>query len=80
MIARRIALISIALIAGAGGFTATSCSISATSKFYTLDSTAAPDGAPVAHANVMVGPVTIPAAVDRPEFVVQVAPNRVDWS
>ena len=26
----------------------------------------------------MVGPVTVPAAVDRPEFVVQVAPNRVD--
>jgi uncharacterized protein len=26
---------------------------------------------------VMVGPVSVPAAVDRPEFVVQVAPNRV---
>ena len=26
----------------------------------------------------MVGPVTIPAAVDQPEFVVQVAPNRVE--
>ena len=26
----------------------------------------------------MVGPVSVPAAVDRPEFVVQVAPNRVD--
>ena len=74
MIVRRIALISIALIAA----TASGCSISATSKYYTLDSTAAPDGAPVAHANVMVGPVTIPASVDRPEFVVQVAPNRVE--
>ena len=27
---------------------------------------------------VMVGPVSVPAAVDRPEFVVQTAPNRVD--
>jgi uncharacterized protein len=26
----------------------------------------------------MVGPVTIPASVDQPEFVVQVAPNRVE--
>ena len=26
----------------------------------------------------MVGPVSIPAAVDQPQFVVQVAPNRVD--
>jgi uncharacterized lipoprotein YmbA len=29
-------------------------------------------------AAVMVGPVSVPAAVDRPEFVVQTAPNRVD--
>ena len=27
---------------------------------------------------IMVGPVSVPAAVDRPEFVVQAAPNRVD--
>ena len=26
----------------------------------------------------MVGPVSVPASVDQPEFVVQVAPNRVD--
>jgi hypothetical protein len=26
----------------------------------------------------MVGPVSIPASVDQPQFVVQVAPNRVD--
>ena len=26
----------------------------------------------------MVGPVSVPAAVDRPEFVLQTAPNRVD--
>jgi uncharacterized protein len=27
---------------------------------------------------IMVGPVSMPAAVDRPEFVVETAPNRVD--
>lgn len=70
--ARRIAqLISIALVAVAG------CS-TAPSRFYSLSSTATADGTPATSAAVMVGPVTIPASVDQPEFVVQVAPNRVD--
>jgi uncharacterized lipoprotein YmbA len=47
-------------------------------RFYTLDSTASPDGAPTAHMAVTVGPVTVPASVDQPEFVVQVASNRVE--
>jgi len=64
-------LVSIALVA----MVAAGCS-TAPSRFYALDSTAIADGAPAAHAAVMVGPVTVPAAVDRPEFVVQVAPNR----
>ncbi len=55
---------------------ATGCS-TAPSRFYSLASTATPDGTPSTTAAVMVGPVTIPAAVDQPEFVVQVAPNRV---
>ena len=71
--ARRIALqISIALMVTL----ATGCS-TAPSKFYSLASTATADGTPATPAAVMVGPVTIPAAVDQPEFVVQVAPNRV---
>jgi uncharacterized lipoprotein YmbA len=70
--ARRIAqLILIALVAVAG------CS-TAPSRFYSLSSTATADGTPATSAAVMVGPVTIPASVDQPEFVVQVAPNRVD--
>ena len=70
---RRIAqLISIVLAAGL----AAGCS-TAPSRFYSLASTATADGAPATSASVMVGPVTIPAAVDQPEFVVQVAPNRV---
>ena len=50
----------------------------APSRFYTLDATATPDGSPPAPYAVLVGPVSVPASVDRPEFVVQVAPNRVD--
>jgi len=71
---RRIAqLITIALVAIA----AAGCS-TAPSRFYSLDPTATADGSPATSATIMVGPVTVPAAVDRPEFVVQVAPNRVD--
>src|SRR5215468_10622748 len=58
-----------ALLSGCGG--------SAPSRFYTLDPTAVPEGAPAASYAVAVGPVSIPAAVDRPQFVVQSAPNRV---
>lgn len=48
------------------------------SRFYTLESVAtASDAAPASYA-VIVGPVTIPASVDRPEMVVQVAPNQVE--
>src|ERR1700684_634837 len=35
-------------------------------------------GTPATAVSVLVGPVTIPAAVDQPEFVVQVAANRID--
>jgi uncharacterized protein len=72
--ARRIAhLISIALATAL----AAGCS-TAPARFYSLASTATADGTPVTPATVMVGPVTIPASVDQPEFVVQVAPNRVE--
>ena len=72
--ARRIAqLVSIALVATL----AAGCS-TAPSRFYSLSSTSTADGTPPTPARVMVGPVTIPASVDQPEFVVQVAPNRVE--
>jgi len=71
--ARRIAyLISFAFIAAAAG-----CSTNP-ARFYSLAPTATADGTPATPATVMVGPVTIPASVDQPEFVVQVAPNRVE--
>ena len=74
--ARRIAhpMVSIAWVAAA----ASGCGTSAPSRFYTLDPTAIPDGAAPVSYPIMVGPVSVPAAVDRPEFVVQTAPNRVD--
>jgi uncharacterized lipoprotein YmbA len=73
MMLHRARLISIAVVIAA----AFGCSTTP-ARFYTLDSTAAPDGAPAAHTAVMVGPVSVPAAVDQPEFVVQVASNRVE--
>jgi len=66
-------MISIALIAAV----AAGCS-SAPSRFYTLDSTATAGSAPATRVAVVVGPVTVPDVVDRPQFVVQAAPNRVD--
>jgi len=65
------------LILSACIVTAAGCA-SAPARFYTLASTATADGAPVAPYAVIVGPVSVPASVDRPEFVVQVAPNRVE--
>lgn len=47
------------------------------SRFYTLNSTAKADGSPPAAYAILVGPVSVPAAVDRPQFTLQVATNRV---
>jgi uncharacterized lipoprotein YmbA len=54
------------------------CGTSATPRFYSLASSATPNGAPSMQTAVMVGPVSVPAAVDQPQFVVQVAPNQVE--
>jgi uncharacterized protein len=70
---RILRLISIACVAA----TVAGCA-STPARFYTLDSTAVADGAPATHTAVMVGPVSVPASVDQPEFVVQVASNRVE--
>jgi hypothetical protein len=50
---------------------------SAPSKFYTLNSTAKGDGSSTANYSIVVGPVSVPAEVDRPQFTVLVAPNQV---
>jgi uncharacterized lipoprotein YmbA len=59
----------LALVAGG-------CASSA-SRFYTLNSTAKGDGDSTAPYAVLVGPVTVPMEVDRPQFTVQVSPNSV---
>src|SRR5271169_6823991 len=61
---------------------AAGCGSSPTVHYYTL---ATPQGAEKAAGSasssspyaVAVGPVTVPATVDRPQFVIQVDPNRV---
>ena len=50
---------------------------SAPSKFYTLNSAAVGDGNSKADYAVLVGPVAIPAEVDRPQFTTQVTRNTV---
>jgi len=58
--------------------TTAGCFASPAARFYTLSSTAqAGDGSPAAYS-VAVGPVSIPSSVDRPQIVLQVAPNRVE--
>jgi uncharacterized protein len=56
----------------------TGCGTSAPSKFYSLSSTSTPIGIAPANLAVLVGPISIPAGVDRPEFVVQDSANKVD--
>jgi uncharacterized protein len=61
-----------------GGLLLGGCGASAPAKFYTFQSNAAPDGLPPASYGIVVAQVAVPAVVDRPQFVVQVAPNRVE--
>lgn len=67
---RRIGLAAIGLLLAAGCATAPS-------RFYTLQSTAAAAPAGSVATSVVVGPITVPGSVDRPEIVVQDSPNRV---
>lgn len=48
------------------------------SHFYSLDSTTTKDEAPPVNCAVLVGPVFIPSAADRPQFTVVTGPNRVE--
>jgi uncharacterized lipoprotein YmbA len=52
------------------------CASSPPSHFYTLSRTATP-GATTSNLNVVVGPISIPAIVDLPQFVVSTGPNQV---
>jgi hypothetical protein len=52
------------------------CGSSPMSRFYTLSATPAPAGT-VSDVSVAVGPVTIPAMIDRPQIVVSAGANQV---
>ena len=52
------------------------CGSTPPSHFYTLSATAKPTAMPSSVA-VAVGPVTLPAVVDRPQIVVTMGPNEV---
>jgi uncharacterized lipoprotein YmbA len=70
---RRLAAIAIPcilLILAAG------CGSTPASRFYTLSATPAPAGTS-SNLSVAVGPVTIPAVIDRPQIVVSAGPNQV---
>lgn len=55
---------------------AAGCGSTPPSRFYTLSATPAPAG-PASDISVAVGPVTIPAMLDRPQIVVSAGPNEV---
>jgi uncharacterized lipoprotein YmbA len=48
------------------------------SRFYTLNGTATAAGGPPSAVSVTVGPVSVPATVDRPQIVVNTSANSVD--
>ena len=57
---------------------AAGCGATSPSRFYTLDSTATAGTGVSPPPAVMIGAVSVPASVDQPQFVMQVAENRVE--
>ena len=55
---------------------AAGCASTAPSRFYTLSAASGP-AATSSMVSIAVGPVTVPAVVDRPQIVVNMGPNQV---
>jgi uncharacterized lipoprotein YmbA len=55
---------------------AAGCASTAPSRFYTLSAASGP-AATSSMVSIAVGPVTVPAVVDRPQIVVNTGPNQV---
>lgn len=70
---KRLPIVAITL---ALGLALAGCASSPPSRFFTLSGAPAP-AAPSSTLSIVVGPVTIPAVVDRPEIVVTVGSNEV---
>ena len=66
-----IAISCIVVILAAG------CGSTPSSRFYTLSATPAPGAGTPSDLSLAVGPVTIPAVIDRPQIVVSAGPNQV---
>ena len=71
MMKRRVWIVLLFALAAFGAACA-----STPSKFYTLSPTAEPGGTTASYS-VAVGPVSVPAMIDRPQMVVRVGPNQV---
>jgi uncharacterized lipoprotein YmbA len=56
---------------------AAGCASTPPSRFYTLSATAAPSTAAASSLVIVVGPVSVPAVVDRPEIVVSSGSNEL---
>src|SRR5215469_17508529 len=67
---RAVVVLTSLAILGAG------CSSTPPARFYTLSSTSTPAVAS-SELSMAVGPVTVPAVVDRPQIVVSLGPNSV---
>jgi len=55
----------------------TGCASTKPSQFYTLSPSAITSGATSASTSISVGPVSVPAVVDRPQIVVRTGTNQV---
>jgi hypothetical protein len=53
------------------------CASTQPAQFYTLSPVPAPAAATPAGCSISVGPVSVPAVVDRPQIVVRTGPNQV---
>ena len=61
----------------AGGALDAGCATSPPSRYYTLSGPPAPAASPPGAMAIVVGPVAIPAVVDRPEIVITIGDNEV---
>ena len=68
-------LVTIAAVLTFTAFVA-GCASTPASRFYTLNAAGGP-GATSSNLSIAVGPVSVPAVVDRPQIVVSAGPNQV---
>jgi uncharacterized protein len=68
-------LVSIAAVCALTAFTV-GCGTTPPSHFYTLSATTAP-ATTSSNLSIAVGPVSVPAVVDRPQIVIATGPNQV---